>query len=135
MAGRVEVALEVHRDDGVPVGLVHVEDHLVAEDAGVVDDDVEPAERLDRLVDHRPRAGERRDVAGVGDRLTAPATDHVDDGLGDGLVGALTARRAAEVVDDDLGPGIGQLHRVPAPDAVPSASDDGHLAIEDSHEI
>ena len=44
-----EVALQVDPDDVVPVGLVHVERHLVPEDAGVVDEDVELAPGVDRL--------------------------------------------------------------------------------------
>jgi hypothetical protein len=45
------VALEVDVDDRVPLGLVHVEAHLVAQDAGVVDEHVEPSERVDGLGD------------------------------------------------------------------------------------
>ena len=37
-------ALQVHRDDRVPLRLAHVEDHPVAQDAGVVHQDVEAAE-------------------------------------------------------------------------------------------
>ena len=44
-----EVALQVDPDDVVPVGLVHVEAHLVPEDAGVVDQDVELAPGVDGL--------------------------------------------------------------------------------------
>jgi len=39
--GDGEVSLEVDGDDGVPLFFAHVEDHAVAEDAGVVDEDVE----------------------------------------------------------------------------------------------
>ena len=46
LGGR-EVALEVDGDDLVPLLLAHVEDHAVAEDAGVVDEDVDAAELVD----------------------------------------------------------------------------------------
>ena len=48
VAARGERALEVDGDDGVPLLLGHVGEHAVAQDAGVVDDDVEVAERVDR---------------------------------------------------------------------------------------
>ena len=57
-----ERALEVHRDDGVPHGLVHLEEALVAEDAGVVDEDVDAAEGVDGGLDEgrrRPRPTRR----------------------------------------------------------------------------
>ena len=53
VAGQQEVAAQVHRDDRVPVLVGHVEQHAVAGDPGVVDDDAEPAEAvggLDQLV-------------------------------------------------------------------------------------
>jgi len=39
----------VDGDDGVPLFFAHVEDHAVAEDAGVVDEDVEAAEGVEGL--------------------------------------------------------------------------------------
>ena len=48
-----EMALEVHLDHRVPFGLGDVEAHRVAQDAGVVHDDVEPAELVDRLLHER----------------------------------------------------------------------------------
>ena len=48
VAQRGEVALEVHADDRVPLLLASVDEHPVAQEAGVVDEDVEPAEGVDR---------------------------------------------------------------------------------------
>ncbi len=48
-------ALQVDLDDRVPLGLAHVGEHAVTEDAGVVDQHVEAAERVDRLGDQRAR--------------------------------------------------------------------------------
>src|SRR3712207_8841421 len=50
------------RSDGVPVGLVHREHHLVPEDPGVVDEHVEAAEGVDRLGDELAGLGEVGDV-------------------------------------------------------------------------
>ena len=62
VAERREVALEVHRDDGVPLLLGHVHEHPVAEDPGVVDEDVEAAVAVDRAAapSARPRRSRRR---------------------------------------------------------------------------
>ena len=70
-------------------------DEAVAQDAGVVDHHVEPAELVDRLLDERFRAVPRRDVVGVGDGPAAGRHDLVDHLLG--------------------GPGIGALARVAPP--------------------
>ena len=50
VTGRAEVALQVHVDHGVPLGLGHVDDHAVAQDAGVVHEHVQVAEGVDGLV-------------------------------------------------------------------------------------
>ena len=55
-----ERALEVDLDDGVPLGLGHVDEHAVAQDAGVVDEHVEPAEGLDGGADQLLGAGRSR---------------------------------------------------------------------------
>jgi hypothetical protein len=52
-------------DDGIPLGLRHVDEHAVPEDSGVVDEDVEPAEVLDGLVDQRARPCEVGDIVVV----------------------------------------------------------------------
>src|SRR3546814_10767871 len=51
LAGRCEGALQVHLDDRVPLGLAHVREHAVAQDPGVVDEDVETTEGVDRGAD------------------------------------------------------------------------------------
>src|SRR5207302_924157 len=76
---RSERALEVDLDDRVPLGLGHVHEHAVTEDAGVVHQHVEAAELRDRLLDHLLRAGEVADVTRVRNRLAARLADLVDD--------------------------------------------------------
>ena len=46
-----EVTLQVDPDHVVPVGLLHVEAHLVPEDPGVVHEDVELSPGVDGLLD------------------------------------------------------------------------------------
>src|SRR5207247_10083941 len=80
-----ERPLQVDRLHAVPVGLLGVEDRLVLvlpEDAGVVVEDVEPAEALHAGGDHALHVGLLRDVAHHPERLPAPALDHRDRLLG-----------------------------------------------------
>src|SRR6202042_297521 len=76
--GGGEVALQVDTDDVVPVRLVHVERHLVAQDAGVVDQDVELAPGVDRLVDQVLGARPGGDVVRVQVGFAAGRLDVLD---------------------------------------------------------
>ena len=132
MPQRREVTLEVHPDDRVPLLLGGVHQHPVADEAGVVDQDVEAAEGVDRLLHHRRRLLEVGDVGAVGHRLAAERLD-----LGHHLVGhlgggALTGAGGAEVVDDDLRALAGQLEGVRAADAAARAGDDRDASFADA---
>ena len=81
MRGR-EVALEVDPDHVVPVRLVHVEGHLVPQDPGVVDQNVQRAERVDGLVHDVLAAGPRADVVAVDRSLAAPLLNERHDLFG-----------------------------------------------------
>jgi hypothetical protein len=95
--------------------------HAVPGVAGVVDDDVEPAELVDGLLHElvgNPRLGQvaakHRGVAGD---------------LGSGLLGDV----AVQVVDQHTRTLLGEQLRRGAPDAPGRAGDDGRLSVEDSH--
>ena len=122
--GRREGPLEVDPDDGVPLVLGHREQHPVAQDPGVADHDVEPAEGVDGLLHEGTGGSEVADVGGVGDRLAAGSGDLVDDVVGRPGVAAGAVALAAEVVDDDLGAVLGEHQRVLATDPPPPAGDD-----------
>ena len=70
--GRREVPLQVYRDHRVPLLLAHVEDHAVAQDACVVDEDVEPPEGVERRLHDALAALHRRHRVVVGDRPGRP---------------------------------------------------------------
>ena len=129
------MALQVDVDDRVPLGLVHVEAHLVAEDARVVDEHVEAAERVDGLLHHALGARPGRDAVVVRLGAAARRDDLVDDLLRGRRVGAVAAGAAAEVVDDDRGALGREQQRVTAADAAPGAGDDRDLAVEQTHEM
>ncbi len=89
-----EVALEV-----VGVGL---REARPPDDAGVVDQDVDASELLDRGVDERLRAG-RSSATSLVSAIAAPPAATISAATVDGRsgVGAVALHRAAEVVDDD----------------------------------
>ena len=91
-------------------------------DARVVDQDVEPAERLLRLGEQPPDVGLPGHVRLHGDGLAPLAGD-----LGDDAVGPLLAGR---VVDDDRRPFGRQVLRDRRPDPLGRARDDRDLARE-----
>ena len=102
-----------------------------ADDAGVVDEDVEPPELLDGGVDER--LGARRPSATSLPSATAgPAggDDLGHHGRRHAGVRAVTVHRAAEVVDHHAGAALGQQQRVGPADAAPGPGDDRDAAVE-----
>ena len=133
VAGRGEVTLQMNGNYGVPLGFVHVDEHPVAEDPRVVDEDVQPPERIERALNHSSCSLEVGDVLRIGDGLSACGRDLRDDiGGGRALLG-LAGERRAEVVDDDTGAGRGERESVRATEATPCPSDDGGLSVEEWH--
>src|SRR5204863_2370935 len=64
-AHRCDVPLEMYAEDAVPVVFGEVDENAVAEDARVVDENVQVAEGLDRRLDQATGAVPARDVVGV----------------------------------------------------------------------
>ena len=91
----VEVTPQVDGDDGVPVLGRHVEDHAVAEDAGVVDDDVQPSPVVEGQLDELLAGLRLDDVVVVGDRLAAHRLDLLHDLLGGSRLAVPLPSRAA----------------------------------------
>ncbi len=122
---RVEGAEEVHLEHGAPLVEAHPHDQVVAGDAGVVDQDVEPAEGLDRARDER---GSRLRVRHVAlDPEAAPAQRlHV-------AAGRLRGLDRPTVEERDVGALPGQPQHDGAPDAARPAGDDGGLVGQIDH--
>ena len=116
-----EGATEVDVDDRVEVVVAHLPQHRVAEDAGVGDEDVESAVR----VDGRPHELLR----GLG------GPDRGDDRDGDpagGLDGGdrLRGGLGIDVVHDDRGTSSSELLGIREPEATARAGDDGDFAFK-----
>ena len=129
-----EDAAHVDRHGEVPGLLAQVLHRRDVDHAGVADQDVETAELLDRLVDHRLHLRPLRDVGP--DRLGSPAgsADLVRGPLG-GFVAAQrripvllrVARHPVDLADGDVGPLPRQRESDPAPDAAPAAGHQRHF--------
>ncbi len=118
--------------DEVEVVGLHVPYGAVPDDAGVVDDDVEPAPAVHTGTDHVGHLGFVPDVAVVRHGLAAPFSDDLHHLIGVAPL-ALAGDRGAEVVDHDPRPLFGQLEGVGAADAVPGPGHEGYLAVEQCH--
>src|SRR5690606_13226704 len=107
-----------------------VVERLVAQDAGVVDHDVDAAERVERALHDRGAALGRGDAVGVGHRLAAERLDLADDLRGRAGGGAGPGDGTAEIVDDDTRSPGRELERVGPPEASTGSRDDRNLAVE-----
>src|SRR5690606_33292658 len=122
-----EAAEHVHAVDEVPVLLRQLLEGGVAEDARVVDDDVDPLPRVERGLDDLVAVLDR---VVVGDRLAAGGLDLLDDLVGRRARFASAGRAAAEVVDHDLAAARGEQERMGATETVASARHDGDAPIK-----
>ena len=98
----------MHLHDDIEIVEGHLGERLVAEDASVIDEDVDLAERVDGGLDHVGGAHPVGDAVIVGDGLAAGLFDLVDDGVGRRVGAALAVGRDAGIIDDDLGAARGQ---------------------------
>ena len=71
-----------------------------------------------------------RDAVVVGHRLASSLRDLADHGVGRVGAGAAAVDRAAEVIDDNLGPAPGQLDGIATAKTAPRAGDDRNPSVE-----
>ena len=111
-------------------GVVHLVEGLVAQDACVVDQHVNPAERIDRgLHDILASFGGSHAVV-VGHRDPAGGGDLVDDPVCGGQRGTAAIECPTQVVDQDLRSPSSEFERVTAPEPPTGTSDDGYASVK-----
>ena len=130
--GRGEGAFQMNLDHRVPLGLGHIDQHAVAQDARIADQHVELAIGADGLVDHGLGLIPVGDVGPVDHRLPA-GSDDLGHHLGGGReVGSLAVAGGTQVIDHDFGPLGGQHQAVFPANAASAAGDNGHAAFAQS---
>jgi hypothetical protein len=122
LAGEEQESVRVGAERHLPLRGAHPEQRLEAADGGVVDDGVEPRAARPDALEHLLHVVRVADVGRDRIRDAAPVTD-----LGAGL-----ERRAlvAQVVDDDVRPGLGEAEGDRAADAARSPGHQHGLAGE-----
>ena len=128
--GDEERALQVHVDDRLEVLGLELGEALVAQDPGVVHEDVDPAEVVERGLDDRLAAFGRGDRVVVGCGLAAGLDDLLHGRVGHAAAAAAAVGRAAEVVHDDGRAAARELEGVGLAEAAARAGDHGHAAVE-----
>src|SRR5262245_8565595 len=103
MPAAVEGALQMHADDGIELLLAEIEDHPVAQDAGVVDQNVEPTKLLDRGAHDGLGCAEVGHAVVVRDRLTTSTTDGSDGFIRGRCITPAAVNTAAKIVHHDRG--------------------------------
>jgi hypothetical protein len=124
-------AAHVHPHDQVEVSRRHVPDHLVARDAGIVDQDVQPAEFRYRPVDQGRTLVVVGNVAVVGHGDATSLADQRDYLVGI-LARALAVDAGTQVVDHDLRAVPGEFQRMAPTDAMTGPGDYRDLVLEES---
>ena len=120
----------MHVENQPEVCDLHLGESLVAQDAGVVDEDVDAAPLFHGAAHHVGDALFVGDAAGRGHGFAAGRLDLGDDLVGGFRRAARTVARAAEIVDDDLGAARGERQRMRATEAIAGAGDDGDAVLE-----
>jgi hypothetical protein len=120
----------VNVEDELEVLRVHLREALVTQHAGIVDEDVDAPEGVDRLLDEAGYADVVGDRGAVGNGFAAKGLDFLDDLLGSFGRAARAVDAAAEVVDHDLGAAAGEFEGVAAAEATACTGHDGDFSVK-----
>ena len=127
MPGQVDV------DDRLPVFRRHLVEHAVAQDAGGVEDDMQPAELVAGLLHHVEAVLELGHGAEIRRRLAAGRLDLIGNFLGRRPVAALAAAADAGIVDHHARAVRGHHLRHFGADAAPRTGADRNPSFQHSH--
>ena len=125
-----EAATQVNGQDEVDVLNAHLGEGAVAQDAGIGDEDVDPAPFGHRVIDHALDAVDVRNRRTIGNCFAAEGFDFRHNGLRRVRAAARTIARAAKVVDHDFCAAAGKFKRVSAAKAAASAGYNGDAAVK-----
>jgi hypothetical protein len=130
MARTVEGAFDVAVADLLEELCIELPDRLRDRESGVVDEDVDAAEGIERRLHDPLRSVPFRHRIAIGDRAPARLADLPRHRLGRRRVAARAIDRRAEIVDDDVRAEARERERGRSPDAASSAGHDGRSAGE-----
>ncbi len=108
----------------------HFGEAFVAQDAGIGDQDIDPAEGIHGLFDQMGHAGIVADRGAIGDGFAARRLDFGDHRFGSRAIAAGAVERAAQIVDHHLGAAPRQFEGVAAAQPTARAGDNGDLTVE-----
>ena len=124
----------VHLVDELVIRHVHVVERLVAQDAGVVHQDVQPAPGVHRRVDDALGRGGVGHRIVIGNGFAAGGLDLRHHLVGHRVLVAASVDCAARIVHHHLGAARRQQHRVRASKPGAGAGDDRHpVVVTDGH--
>ena len=126
----MEGAMLMHREDLVIVLLTIVLEPFGPEIAGIVDEDIEPAERRERGIHDRLAALRGGHALGAGHCLATRRHDLIDHGLSGAGVKAGTGDTAAIIVDHHFRAKLAEQQCIAASQPARRACDNGCPAIE-----
>jgi hypothetical protein len=124
----------MHGDDGIELGLAGVGDHPIADDPGIVDQDVKTAEGIDGSLNEPGGFVPVRNVGTAGDRLSPGSGNLLDNGLcGATAAGWRTIKSDTNVVDHNSRTLRSESKRMRAPDPAAGTGDNDNPTVEQSH--
>src|SRR5690606_12201539 len=126
----IDRPVEIGAQHALPVAFGGLVERAHADDAGIVDDDVEAPEDVHGLLDHGPARRSFGDAERIGDGLAAFGANGLDHHIGGLGRFAVPGDGNAQIVDDDARAEPRHVPADGAADAAAPAGDDGDLALE-----
>src|ERR1700678_1981458 len=131
-AAHDEAAVEVNVDNVGPVGPAHAMKNAIAQDAGIVDQNVDAAEGIERRLHDLVAIGRLADRQRRGDRFAAGLFYFLDYRLRRPRVSAGTFKACADVANHNAGTLLRHQYRDGAADAAPGSGHDSDFAFHNA---